>query len=121
MRNRKIDKIRLGHLLDEFKDGKITSEEIEDILSLFPYEDIMHTKVDHHRSLRKGFPEVIYGKGKSPNQILEIIKALTATTDRILVTKASCKTFKKIEGCFYNVVGFPLPKFYKLFTKILKK
>ena len=105
MRGIKIDKIRLRHLLDEFKAGKITSEEFEDILALFPYEDIMHTKVDHHRSLRKGFPEVIYGKGKSPNQILEIIKALTATTNKILVTKTSYEVFKKIEA-YFNEANF---------------
>ncbi len=105
MRGVKIDKIQLRHLLDEFKDGKITSEAIEDVLSLFPYEDIVHTKVDHHRALRKGFPEVIYGKGKSANQILEIIKALTATTDKILVTKASCEVFKKIEP-YFNEANF---------------
>ena len=73
----KIHKPRLRHLLNEFKDGKITSKAVEDVLSLYPYEDIIHTKVDHHRSLRKGFPEVIYGKGKSENQILDIIKMLT--------------------------------------------
>ena len=105
LRSVKIDKIRLRHLLDEFKAGKITSEEIEDVFSLFPYEDIVHTKVDHHRSLRKGFPEVIYGKGKSPNQILEIIKALTATTDKILVTKASYEAFKKTES-YFNEANF---------------
>ena len=96
----KIDKKELSHLLNEFKAGKITSEAVEDILSLFPYEDIVHTKVDHHRSLRKGFPEVFFGKGKSPNQILDIIKALSATTNTILVTKASYEVFKKIEPYF---------------------
>ena len=96
----KIDKKELSHLLNEFKAGKITSEAVEDILSLFPYEDIVHTKVDHHRSLRKGFPEVIYGKGKTPNQILDIIKALSATTNKILVSKVSYDVFKKIEPYF---------------------
>ena len=100
MRGPTIDKTRLRHLLEEFKNGKISSEEIEDVFSLFPYEDIIHTKVDHHRVLRKGFPEVIYGKDKSPNQVLEIVQALSATTDKILVTKASSETFHTVKAAF---------------------
>ena len=87
-------------MLNEFKDGKITSKAVEDVLSLYPYEDIIHTKVDHHRSLRKGFPEVIYGKGKSENQILDIIKTLSTTANKILVTKASYGAFTKVKAIF---------------------
>ena len=100
MRGTTIDKTRLRNLLEEFKEGRLSSKEIEDIFSLFPYEDIIHTKVDHHRPLRKGFPEVIYGKGKSPNQVLEIVQALSATSDKILITKASPEIFNTIHASF---------------------
>lgn len=54
-----------------------------------PYEDLDFAKVDHHRALRKGFPEVIFGQGKTPEQIASIAEALLRRSAQLLVTRAS--------------------------------
>ena len=61
-----------------------------------PYEDLGFAKVDHHRSLRKGFPEVVFGMGKTPEQIARLATALLERTDRVLVTKVSPEVFPKV-------------------------
>ena len=62
---------RLKETLNNFKEGEISEEEILSFLNDLPYQDLGFAKVDHHRVLRHGFPEVIFGKGKTPQQIIE--------------------------------------------------
>ena len=54
-----------------------------------PYEDLDFAKVDHHRAIRQGFPEVIFGQGKTPEHIASISAAVLTRSDRLLVTRAS--------------------------------
>jgi len=58
-------------------------------LCQLPFEDLEHSKIDHHRALRRGFPEVIYCQGKTPQQIADIAKAMAAKSPRILGTRAT--------------------------------
>ena len=58
-----------------------------------PYEDLEFAKVDHHRAIRKGFPEVVFGQGKTPEQIASIGEALLRQSDRLLVTRASQEAY----------------------------
>jgi NCAIR mutase (PurE)-related protein len=58
-----------------------------------PYEDLGYARVDHHRVLREGFPEVILGIGKTPTQIAGIAKSLAARNDRLLITRASNEAY----------------------------
>ena len=74
-----------------------------------PFEDLEFAKVDHHRALRKGFPEVIFGQGKTPDQVASIGEALLRQSDRLLVTRASQEAFdalqKKESDAQYNAVA----------------
>jgi NCAIR mutase (PurE)-related protein len=63
-----------------------------------PYEDLHFAKVDHHRAIRKGFPEVIFGQGKTPEQIASISDALLQQSDRLLVTRASAEAFSAVQA-----------------------
>ena len=63
----------LRQLLSKFQKGNISIDEMISRLSVLPYENLEFAKVDHHRALRKGFPEVIYGQGKTAEQIISII------------------------------------------------
>ncbi len=69
-----------------------------DRLRDLPYEDLDFAKVDHHRELRKGFPEVIFGLGKSPVQIASISDALLKHSDRLLVTRASLEAYEAVHS-----------------------
>lgn len=77
----------LKKLLDDFKSGKMNEGEVLDTLRHLPFEDLGFAKVDHHRELRTGFPEVIYGEGKTPEQILEIAEKIVGKGHNLLVTR----------------------------------
>ena len=67
-----MDPRDLGALLRAVRDGRTTPDEAAERLKSLPYEDLGFAKVDHHRALRRGFAEVVFGAGKSPEQILGI-------------------------------------------------
>ena len=69
-----------------------------------PYEDIGFAKLDHHRALRRGFPEVVLGLGKTPEQIATITQSLTAKTDRVLVTRTSHEAFRLVHASVPDAV-----------------
>ena len=67
---------KLKKLIEDIKKGNLTEEKAFSVLKKLPYQDLGFAKIDHHRAIRKGFPEVVYGKGKTASQILEITKKL---------------------------------------------
>ena len=84
---------QLRHLLEKVKSGDIGVTEALDQLRFMPYEDIGFAKLDHHRSLRRGFAEVILCKGKTADQVAGIVKRMAASTGTTLATKASPEIF----------------------------
>jgi hypothetical protein len=80
----------LTRLLEDIRDGKITVEHGAGRLRDLPYMDLGHTKFDLHRPLRNGFPEVIYGEGKTPEQVGEIFTRMGDHTN-ILATRVSAE------------------------------
>lgn len=66
-------------------------------LETFPYEDLGFARPDHHRALRRGFPEVILGEGKSDEQIISIARKLLTSGSRLLVTRTSIKCFEAFQ------------------------
>lgn len=79
---------RLRQALSAFKSGKISEDEMLRLLHDLPYQDLEFAKVDHHRALRQGFPEVIFGRGKTTAQILRIAESLLARNPNLLITSA---------------------------------
>jgi len=77
----------LKQLLEEVQAGRLTVTEALDRLRHLPYEDLGFARVDHHRPLRQGFPEVVFAAGKDTSQIKDILAALAARADHILVTR----------------------------------
>jgi hypothetical protein len=88
---------KLKELLLSFKKGKISLEKIIEHLKHLPFEDLGFARIDHHRSLRKGFPEVIYGQGKTPEQLIAIIEKMLSSNQTVLVTKLEKATYDKIK------------------------
>ncbi len=80
---------QLQHLLEQVRDGETPVQQAVDELRHFPFEDLGFAKVDHHRAVRHGMPEVIFGKGKSPEQVSGIARALLAKSDNLLLTRAT--------------------------------
>jgi NCAIR mutase (PurE)-related protein len=87
----------LRDLLQEFKRDGISLSDVIAELRHLPYQDLEFAKVDHHRAIRKGFPEVVFGEGKSSEQVTSIVRALLEHSDRVLVTRASAEVFAAIQ------------------------
>ncbi len=78
---------RVRALLERVASGEVAPERALDELARAPIESIDFATIDHHRGLRQGFPEVIFGAGKSPAQIVEIAGRVSARGDRALITR----------------------------------
>lgn len=79
-------------LLAEVERGSLTPQAAAERLATMPYEDLGHTRVDHHRSLRSGLPEVIFAERKTPQQTADIFASLTASGVDVLATRADQAT-----------------------------
>lgn len=87
-------------ILQAVEAGKLAPRAAMERLKHLPFEDLGFAKVDHHRSLRQGFAEVVFGKGKTPQQIAKIVRAMLAkegTQHNILVTRADGKIFAAVK------------------------
>lgn len=87
---------RIKRLLADIKDGKTTVEEAYDQLKHMPFEDLDHTKIDHHRMIRKGLQEVIFGEGKSLKQIMDVVGSMKKKDLDVLVTRIDRAVGKKL-------------------------
>lgn len=81
----------LLELLERVKAGRLAPETAAGRLRDLPFEDLGHARVDHHRALRNGFPEIIFGAGKTARQVVEIAGSLAARDQTALVTRASAE------------------------------
>jgi len=91
---------KLEDLLKRVKLGKTSVDKAIAQLKSLPFEDLGYARIDHHRSLRKGFPEVIWGEGKSSNQILSIMKEMKRKGQNVLITRLDEKKAKDIQKAF---------------------
>jgi pyridinium-3,5-biscarboxylic acid mononucleotide synthase len=83
-------------LFDDVKLGKLTPDEAVERMRHMPFEDLGFAKVDHHRALRNGMPEVIFGEGKSPEQVAGIFERLAEHGTNVLATRASDAQFAAV-------------------------
>ncbi|MEW6486447.1 MAG: nickel pincer cofactor biosynthesis protein LarB [Thermodesulfobacteriota bacterium] len=79
----------LRHLLESLKQGQISTDDALGRLKSFSFEDVGFAKIDHQRRMRNGYPEVIYGEGKTPAQVGEIFARLAGHNPNVLCTRAS--------------------------------
>jgi len=86
----------LLRILEDVRAGTLSPEEARQRLRDLPFEDLGFAKVDHHRALRQGFPEVVFGAGKSPEQIEAIVDAIVARGQRVLVTRTGAEIHARV-------------------------
>ena len=92
-----MDATRLVGLLSEVRQRKVSVAQALARLRHLPFEDLGFAKVDHHRALRRGFPEVIMGQNKEPKEIAAIVRALRRQKANILVTRLSDRKMSQIK------------------------
>jgi hypothetical protein len=94
-------------MLESLQSGALSVDEALGRLRDLPYEDIGYASVDHHRALRTGFPEVILGLGKTPEQIAAIAERLAAQGDRVLITRAGVEAYRAVKERLPDAVYHP--------------
>ena len=97
-------------VLEQVRDGQLTTEQALDLLRDLPYQDLGYARIDHHRPLRTGSPEVVLGKGKTPSQVAGIVAALRGRGHPVLVTKTGWDAYVAVsevapEAQFHDPAG----------------
>lgn len=97
-----MDKNNLRKLLEGLRDQKIDVDHAMTQLKNLPYEDIGFAKLDTHRDLRRGFPEVIFCKGKTTHQVIEIIGKMSTGDRVVMATKAEPDLYAAVKKVHQN-------------------
>ncbi|MBX7258025.1 MAG: nickel pincer cofactor biosynthesis protein LarB [Candidatus Hydrogenedentes bacterium] len=95
---------RIKSLLESVSSGSVSPEDAFERLRALPFEDLGFAKVDHHRSLRQGVPEVIFAQGKTPAQVAEIVGRMRAHGSNVLATRCSNETVAAVKAAHPDVV-----------------
>lgn len=95
-----MDEKGLRELLEGFREGRLSLAECVGKLKAMPFEDLGFAKVDHHRALRGGFPEVIFGQGKTTLQVTGIAMRIVESGSNLLVTHASREVMASLAELF---------------------
>jgi hypothetical protein len=112
-----MDSQALNALLNAVANGEISPETAQEKLKNLAFEPIADfAKVDHHRALRTGFPEVIWGPGKTPDQIAQIMLAMSSRANVIMATRIDAPVFQQIKSQIRDVQYYPLPRICVLET-----
>ena len=106
----RINQEWLAHILEKVKSGNLSVTQAIQELSILPYEELDFAKIDHHRGIRIGFPEVILGTGKTTEQIVTIASHLSASTTKLLITHVDQETYVTVKAAIKDASYNPLAK-----------
>ena len=105
-----MNKKFLKEILKKVKSGEIEVDNAADSLKDLPYKDLGYARVDHHRSIRNGFPEVIYCEGKSLDEIEGIVAEMLKHNNNILASRATKEVYERIKEIAPDAVYHERPK-----------
>jgi NCAIR mutase (PurE)-related protein len=96
--------------LEDVREGRVSLDMAFEKLRQLPFEDLGFAKIDHHRSLRQGYSEVIYGRGKTPHQVAEIVRGMlrAKASHNILITRGSKATYAAVKRVTRSARFHPL-------------
>jgi len=103
-----MDQDQLRGLLEQVHSGAVDVDSALDRMRHLPFEDLGFAKLDHHRSLRHGLTEVVFGKGKTPEQVAGIADRLLDKSQNLLITRADEAIASKLRQKFPEAEHFPL-------------
>jgi pyridinium-3,5-biscarboxylic acid mononucleotide synthase len=100
------DQFRL--LFEQVRSGLVDIDSAVNRVRHLPFEDLGFAKIDHHRALRHGMPEVVFAKGKTPSQVVSIAERLLDNSPNVLITRADAECAQVVTGKFETAEYFPL-------------
>ncbi len=116
-----MDKKRVLELLRSVERGDIPPAEAVKLLQKFPFEDMDFAKVDHHRQLRRGFPEVIFCQGKDAEQVVKISRAILESGANLLGTRCSEELFEEISASLSQAEYYPDARLFRVQRSPVKR
>jgi NCAIR mutase (PurE)-related protein len=103
-----MDQEQLRSLLDQVRNGELEVTQALHKLRHLPFEDLGFAKLDHHRALRHGIPEVVFAKGKTPEQVVAIASHLLDASQNVLITRSSRECADAVAATLPGAEWFPL-------------
>jgi hypothetical protein len=103
-----LNQDQLRKMLEEVRSGTVEVDAALERMRHLPFEDLGYAKLDHHRALRHGLTEVIFGKGKTPAQVKGIAERLLDKSPNLLVTRADCEIADAVKEIAAEAEYFPL-------------
>lgn len=100
----------LENLLNEIKKGTRTVEEALEVLKTFPYTDLGFARIDHHREIRTGYPEIIYCAGKTSEQVKEIFRVMIKKESNVIGTRASKEMYEEVKSISPDAIFYEVAK-----------
>ncbi len=95
-----MSKDKIKELLARYKDNLVSESDVLAYLETLPFENIGFARIDHHREMRWGFPEVVLCQGKTPEQVRAIAKAIVERGSNLLATRAAAETYELVRRDF---------------------
>src|SRR5881628_1832400 len=93
-----------SELLEQFRAGKVSVAEVLHAFQAAPIADLGFAQIDLHRALRKNFPEVVYGEGKTPQQVAEIAARIAKVEKRMLITRITAEHARAVRTKVKKIV-----------------
>ena len=102
---------RIKQLLEQVRDGELDIDQAFSELRDLPYEKLGDfAMLDHHRAIRQGFPEVVFGENKRPEQVVAIVRRLAERNDKVLVTRVTEAMYAAVQADLPEMVYYPIPR-----------
>ncbi|MEJ5298130.1 MAG: nickel pincer cofactor biosynthesis protein LarB [Armatimonadota bacterium] len=112
-----MDTESLKSLLQSVREGSVEVEDAVQRLRSLPFEDLGFARVDHHRTLRQGIPEVVFCQGKTPEQAARIFQKLTEQSENVLATRASEEHFQRVRELVPEAQWHPEARIIRLMRR----
>lgn len=93
-----MDPRELDILLRAVREGRVSPEEAAERLKTLPFENLGFATIDHHRALRRGFGEVVFGGGKTPEQVAAIVDRIASRGQNVLITRTTSEVFQRVSA-----------------------
>lgn len=113
-----MDQKKLENLLKEIKEGKRSIPDAMEELRSFSFRDLGYAKLDFHRELRRGYPEIVYASGKTVEQLQGIVKAMLESDTNIIITRAEEEKYEAVRSLVPDAVYYKEARIISISRKV---
>jgi len=104
-------------LLNEIRDGNKSVDDALEVLQNFPYTDLGYAKIDHHREMRTGYPEIVYCAGKTVDQVVGIFRLMSDKKNNVIGTRADREMYESVKEVIPEAVYYPVARIISIPVK----